>query len=174
VSTLTVAIIAGLTGLLATFISAWVAWKVAGKTADSTWSVAREERRQDRIRDAYITIQLYISKWARVAEWYASTIRTSDNPEPTLPSVSEEAEALASLMSSSVIVNAIAEFDTRMRRFRFRVGDLEVAVDAMKVNPGAFPTGVLAQTTSVRESAASLIEQAGVVNKMMRQELGTE
>lgn len=62
---------------------------------DHEKSLAEVDRRQQRIRDAYVTIQVYISAWGRYAQWRSRTFTTEPpEPEPTLPATSAEAEAV--------------------------------------------------------------------------------
>lgn len=76
-----------------------------------------EERRQNRIEQASLAIQLYVNRRGRVAVFWAKPTHLAGDEEPTLPPVSEEAETVASLYASVAVIAALREFDRRWAAF---------------------------------------------------------
>jgi hypothetical protein len=120
-------------------------------------------RQQARIRDAYVTIQLYISKWENYARWRTSPFRRTD-PTPHLPEVSDEASAVADLMASSAVITAMHDFMANLDAFQISGGALESAQE----------TGVPPLTgyfDDLKSAATDLIASSERVYEQMREEL---
>lgn len=92
------------------------------------WDLAAEERRQTRRRDAYVTIQVYVSAWSEFAQWRIRRFETDPPiPVPIIPSIERETTAAAELLASPDVVAALTDFTTLVQRLRFAMGSWESA-----------------------------------------------
>jgi hypothetical protein len=181
-NTLVVGIIAAVSVILASGLSGFVAWKVATSAGRTARELAKEDRRQTRIQDAYLTIHLYVDKWARYAQWRARSFRPAGELEPELPAVSEAAAALSALVASDEVEAAMTTFNTLRMAFRTVVGEHDDAI-AVVQSLLEMPSDVAARTTAsdnarrasgrVAAAAAALGVQAEIVHQLMRQELAS-
>lgn len=178
-NTLVVGIIAALSVILASGVSGVVAWKISAGASRTARDLAREDRKQARIQDAYLTVHLYCDKWARYARWRARVFRPVGELEPDLPVVSETAAAISALVASEEVEAAMDEFNTRLMSFRSAVGEHDDAVDIVQSLIGMSDVATRSSASEnarrtrdrLATTAAALEAQAETVHQLMRREL---
>jgi hypothetical protein len=132
--------------------------------------IAREQLLQSRFAPAYLTLQLYISKWADHANWNLDTVRIGPTSEPELPQVSDVEGAQVSLFASDDAVEAMNEFAKTITAYRLAVG----SVEQIQLSQAAVSSGNASLASALgerRTTARALVESAEIVHQKLRREL---
>ncbi len=172
-NTLVVGIIAAVAVLLSSDITGAVAWRVSSSANRTARELAREDRRQVRLQDAYLTLHLYVDKWGRYAAWRAKPIRMGGT-EPELPVVSEAAGGIAALVASDAVAAEMLEFNGLLRAFRNAVGSWETATEMFRLDPRPGNTDVPRASAEISRTASELSAKAEAIHQQMRNELAAD
>jgi len=132
--------------------------------------MAREQLLQSRFAPAYLTLQIYISKWADHATWTVAPIQLSPTPEPQLPEISDVETAQASLFASDDAIKAMNEFIPIVLRYRLEVGRLAEA-RATQDKLGTVSPEITAAWEALQTAGNALVASAENVHQKLRQEL---
>jgi hypothetical protein len=161
-------IIAGIVGagsaVIASAVATFGTYRVTKRSGN-------EDRKQERIRDAYVTIQLYVNKWGNYATWTANPELIAQHLRPELPTVSDEAEAVAALMASDKIVAAVKDFNKKLDSFRSALGVTDEAQRTMNQNAPETVSQLGDSWMVVIRTADELTDAAERVHLQMRKEL---
>jgi hypothetical protein len=135
-------------------------------------TLADEDRQQQRRRDAYITIQMYIVRWENATKWVAATGRKPDDKDmPPLPDTSEEAQAVASLMASDEVVGLVTKFGEAVDTFRNSYGSFVYQGDLNDHMEANQKQDLRPIFSTVQTAAKQVSQQAELVHKRLRAEL---
>lgn len=142
---------------------------VRGRTDASQRAIDRQyntdardaDRRQDRIERAYLTLQIYINRWGRLAEFWRRQFPLATESEPQVPEFSEDAEAVAQLFTSQTVVEALEEFNRHRLAF-------QTALMVHRAGNGNAP----GTYDRVVETAGPVYDSAEEVHQLLRMELG--
>ena len=156
-------IVGGGSAILSAGLAAYGTYKLTGRTAN-------EDRRQERIRDAYVTIQLHINGWGNYATWAANPAMMVVQVRPRPPDLSDEAEAVAALVASDQIVTATTEFNKRLQSI---LSALAISDEAQRLMTTAPHTVISLQDAylEVIRIAGEVTDAAEGVHLQMRREL---
>jgi len=140
---------------------------------DHEMALSVEERHQQRLRDAYVTFQVYVGAWGRFADWKMRTYETDPpQPEPVMPVIDAEAEAISSLLASRGVVESLEVLNEKVDYLRIAMGD-HAYWESMKSPDLPGSVQELAESGNrMREAAERLSQAAHTAHNLMRQELG--
>ena len=169
-NTFAVGLIAAGAVLLSAVISGAFSWWVAARGRRDSRSLAREDRRQARIEEAYMTIYIYVDKWEWYAQWRMQLLRLGGT-EPETPTVSEAAAGIAALVASDEVEAAMIRFEKQLHNFNHALGAHRMALEAHQMDPVPGDDTVIGASLQIKETAQALIDQVQVVFKLMRHEL---
>ncbi len=170
------AVVAAASGLIGAAMGAFATYKVNNRTLTAQFASEQQRINQQRIESAYLTLQIYITKWADVARWKQAKFHMSGELEPLMPRISGEEEAYAALFTSEATVESIRIFNLRREKFRVDVGTMEDIEEQVKSggNSPALLNERVRAYDELNESAQELIDAAESTHKLLRTELGVK
>jgi hypothetical protein len=134
-------------------------------------TVRREERQQQRIWDAYATLQKFISQWERSIGFRATVPLFEGESAPPLDDVSEDDEARASLVASNEVRKLMNDYLAKLTEARVALGALDKAEKMVKDGMPEARCEVTAAKDALKEIATALNASAEEVHQEMRREL---
>ena len=146
----------------------------ARKSREHERSLAREERQQSRLLDAYVATMRHVGHWGRFAEWKRRDLTGQFDPpilEPTPDTIDYTSEALVSLVASADVQRLVAEFNRQLISLGTALGHLRLTNEmASGREPGLEATAVHA-LSPVKEACTKVIEAGTAVREQMAREL---
>lgn len=138
-----------------------------------------EDRRQERILDAYVTLTRYVTNTAGQVEWKLRDMKVKYDPPlepPPIDSIEARSLAAATLVASVDVERLLMDYNRSLNQYRGALGVFEQVHDWEEIPP--FTPDLVAQRRDAREA----VEKEGLAttdlaNKLilqMRLELGAE
>jgi hypothetical protein len=135
-------------------------------------ALSAEERQQQRLRDAYVTIQIYITGWGRFAEWKKRAYETDPpQPEPVIPAIDLEAEAIASLLASREVVGILDQLNEKVNYLRIAMADRGYWETMKSPDLPGSEAEFAESDKRMRKAAENLWQIAEDAHSLMRKEL---
>jgi hypothetical protein len=193
-ATVIAGIVGGGSAVIAAGLAAWATYKVTDRTVREAkaegelqrsavekerqldrqheWDLAAEERRQERRRDTYLTLEIYITGWADFASWRIRMYETEPpTPAPDILRLEPQTMAIANLMASDSVVEAALDFTKKVMSFRVAIGSLEQAQAVVSSElPGSYVQAAEFDSL-MRTRGADVVAAQDAVRLMMREEL---
>ena len=121
--------------VIASVISGLFTSRSAGKTNVAIRQEASESRKQQRIQDAYVEIQIYITEWTRYVDQRLNARPGQELPQR--PMISDQAQAIADLVGATAVRNAMLAFTKDVAMFRITLLRLDGAQEQKEMaHPG--------------------------------------
>lgn len=136
------------------------------KQREHELALAREEREQQRKRDAYLAVMQHLTWGQQYTRWRLGELRWRFSPpatEPVVPDLRGESEAIAALFTSETAADMVVEFNRRLFDFSRKAEAYEAAL------PGPSRPGKL---TEAKEAAELVFSYAVELRACLREELG--
>jgi hypothetical protein len=150
-------------------------WLAGSSAIKGARTLAGEERRQHRLYEAYVDLDIHIARWESVARDTKSGLDIGSTflrpVEVEDPELGKRAEAVARLVGSVLTSAWIAIFDSRRSRFLSAFRDLD---KTLKVSHEQDDPSITNATKALNNAADSLMESIGQLRERLRDELSAE
>jgi HAMP domain-containing protein len=144
----------------------------ARKNREHERSLAREERQQARLLDAYVATMRHVAHWGRFAEWKRRDFTAQFDPpipEPTPDTIDFTSEALVALVASAEVQRLVAEFNRQLISLGTALGHFRVTSEMASGEPAL--AAVAGEALSGAKEACTNVIEAGIA---LRSQLARE
>jgi len=185
--TVAVAAIAAGGAVFSAIIAALVTYKVTNRQVTSAaiqnaatraheLDLAREERHQARLFDAYVAVMRHVGHWSRFAEFVRQEQASRTDPPRQLPEpdkVDYTSEAQSALCASAATQAGVIEFNLRIMRLQVALGGLRTVEDMASPAEPQLQRAVGEAMERVTTAAVDVIEAGVSLRGVMADELAT-
>ena len=137
-------------------------------------TIAEDEREQQRRREAYVVVQMYLLRWLKFVAWATSPSRGVNDSFEGPTDFGEEMVAVASLMATDRIRNLVGELNEKVGVLQGTYAALQAAAAINQAQLPAQRTNIQSYSEAVTAAARDVSAAADSVHEQMREELNPQ